>query len=72
MVWGVFGYNGVGELYWAKESVNTDHYLRILQTKLLPAITKLCPDGNYLFQQDNAPCHVSNKAKVWFNSPRRY
>lgn len=66
MVWGVFSYEGVGELYWAKGSINTDHYLRILETNLMPSIEKLHPDGHYIFQQDNAPCHVSKRAKKWF------
>lgn len=68
MVWGCFSYNGVGELFWAKESINTDYYLKIMRSALIPSIKKLHPDGQYIYQQDNAPCHVSHKAKNWFQN----
>lgn len=67
MVWGVFSYNGVGELHWVKGKIDTSHYLRILNQNLFKSIKNLHPDGRYVFQQDNAPVHVSKKAKIWFN-----
>lgn len=61
MVWGVFSYNGIGELHLVNGNVNTAHYIRILNKNLFKSIEKLHPDGQYIFQQDNAPCHVSKK-----------
>lgn len=68
MVWGCFSYSGVGALVWIDRlKVNSAAYCHILDQGLLQSIARLFPDGNYLFQQDNAPCHTSKVTKKWFD-----
>jgi hypothetical protein len=41
-------------------------YREILIRYLNPSITKLYPDGDYTFQQDNDPKHTANSVKAYF------
>ncbi len=45
--------------------VNSNEYIRLLDTELLPWLNKTFPGGNYVFQQDGAPCHTSQKIQEW-------
>jgi inhibitor of nuclear factor kappa-B kinase subunit alpha len=45
--------------------VNTEAYLNLLETELLPWLKKTYPEGNYVFQQDGAPCHTSQRTQEW-------
>jgi transposase-like protein len=45
--------------------VNTDAYLDLLATHVLPWLKKTYPKGNYVFQQDGAPAHTANKTQKW-------
>lgn len=65
MVWGCFSFSGIGRLHWVKDSMNGNVYMDVLENSLFPSIAQLHPDGNYIFQQDNAPCHVSKVVKNW-------
>ena len=44
--------------------MNTEKYLSLLKRNLIDSMTKGDCDA---FQQDNAPCHISNKAKKLFS-----
>ncbi len=48
--------------------VNTEEYLRLLESKLLPWLKKTYPRGNYVFQQDGAPCHTSKRTQEWLGA----
>ncbi len=67
MVWGFI--SKIGKLHICKVdgSVNTNKYINILEEFFLD---KMQEDGlnvgDIIFQQDNASCHVSVKAKNWF------
>ena len=39
--------------------MNTDKYLQTLDDNLWPVITKIFPNSDYIFQDDNATCHKS-------------
>jgi transposase len=45
--------------------VNTEAYIDLLETKMLPWLRKTYPKGNYVFQQDGAPAHTSKKTQQW-------
>jgi transposase len=49
----------------AGAKVNTDMYIDLLSTHLVPWLRKNYPKGNYVFQQDGAPCHTSKKTQAW-------
>ena len=47
--------------------MTSDVYIRILAEKLIPWLKRNFPDGNYLFQQDGAPCHTAKKTQDWLS-----
>jgi transposase len=65
MIWGCFGYKGVGALFFCEQRLNSEEYINVLNTALLPSVDKLCGDEDWFFQQDNAPCHKSRATMNW-------
>ena len=59
MVWGCVGYNGVGRIEVIDGNIDSITYTRILSSCLDDSVKLLRLKKNYLFQQDNAACHVS-------------
>lgn len=71
MVWGCVSAKGCGELAFIEGTMNTDKYLDVMENYLLPSKKKLFGRRKtWLYQQDNAPCHVSRKALAWFEQKR--
>ena len=66
MFWGTFSAKGLGRLIPVEGMMNSDKYKAILETHLLPSMTRDFPDGDGFFQQDNAPCHTSRKMLLFF------
>jgi len=48
-----------------KERINADAYIKMLTTNVLPWIRETFPDGNYVWQQDGAPCHTAKKTQAF-------
>lgn len=68
MVWGCMSAHGVGDLHFIDGTVNAEKYIDILENNLLPSIERLpLPFGEYIFQQDSAPCHTAKKVKNWMS-----
>jgi len=67
MCWfeGCITFDGVGTLTEIEGTMNTTKYLEILGDNVLPVIAKKCPNGGYIFQDDNAPCDASHRAVQW-------
>lgn len=65
MVWGAFAMHGRCELAIMAGRQKTEDYLRIMESHLLPFADENMPI-TWTYQQDNAPIHVSVKAKSWF------
>ena len=68
MVWGCFTWKSLGPLVRAEETINSQKYIDILNTHLVPFMEEL--DGEifeYEFQQDNAPVHTSKLTKTFFD-----
>jgi len=64
MVWGCFCNNKLGPLVLIEGTLNSDRYIELLEEHLLPYLNNLGIE-NHIFQDDNAPCHASNKTKKW-------
>lgn len=58
MVWGCILSQGVGNLFFTDGTVNAAKYQQILANELL-SIQYLQPDGDFIFQQDEASCHIT-------------
>ena len=57
MVWGCFSAAGVGELRRVEGTMSQHSYREMLEEAMLPSAERLFGRGDYIFQQDNAPCH---------------
>jgi hypothetical protein len=69
MTWAAFGWNGKAEIVFLSGSINSEKYQQLLQTSLLP-VGRAIGGRNWIFQQDNAPCHASLSTREWFQSKR--
>ncbi|KAJ4447111.1 hypothetical protein ANN_09111 [Periplaneta americana] len=67
MFWGCFTHEGPGALIPIKGMMNSDKYIHLLKTRIVPQLQKSFPDGRGVFQQDLAPCHTSRKTTEFFN-----
>lgn len=71
MVWGCMTAAGVGRLTCVDGTINAAKYCDILRENMLPSARDHFRRGqNYIFQQDNAPCHTANATKAWFRTNR--
>ena len=70
MFWGCFTFNGTGRLCPVKGMMNSTKYRKVLEKKLVLTMQKFFPDGNGIFQQDNAPCHTSKTCKYFLKSQK--
>jgi transposase len=67
MVWGCIGYNGVGNLEIIDGIMDSIKYIRVLSTNLFKSARLLHLGADFVFQQDNAPCHTSRFTKKFFS-----
>ena len=65
MFWGCVCYNGVGTLTAVEGNMNKDKYLAVLDSQLWQVVAKHCSDAPWIFQDDNAPIHMSTRALEW-------
>lgn len=63
MVWACFGKNGLGPLVVVEGTVNATKYKALLEHNVVPLMENWFPDGDGIFQQDNAPCHKARMIK---------
>lgn len=68
MVWGCMSAAGTGDVYLCEGRMNSIKYSAMLDEVLESSIYKLFDEEEpeYIFQQDNAPCHTSRKMLEWF------
>ena len=64
MVWAAFDWGGKTEIVFTNEKLDSKKYQDLLMTHLLPHAHTL-GGQNWIFQQDNAPCHASKSTKKW-------
>lgn len=65
MFWGCITYNGVGTLTSVEGNMNSNVYIDTLNNNLWPVVAKNFGNGGWIFQEDNAPCHVSRVCNDW-------
>ena len=65
MFWGCISYHGVGTLTPVDGDINTEKYISILDANLWPVVAQHFGNRPWIFQEDNAPCHVSARANEW-------
>jgi hypothetical protein len=46
-------------------NLNSEKYINILDDNLWPVIAQHFSTSPYIFQEDNAPCHVSRRTNQW-------
>ena len=59
MFWSCFSAFGPGALCPVTGMMNSDTYIEVLQTHLIPEMLKVFPNGNGILQQALALCHTS-------------
>jgi transposase len=67
MIWAGFGPKGKTDVCFCQGSMTSKTYQNTLRTTLIPVAEQICGE-NYLFQQDNAPIHVSESTMEFFES----
>lgn len=67
-VWGCFNINGTGMCKTYGGRMNQDTYIGVLENCMIPSRDLLIRDtSEFLYQQDNAPCHKAKKVMKWFD-----
>ena len=67
MMWGCMLWDGVGYACKIDRRMDGDLYSKILEEDLQESLTYFGKDaGDVIFQQDNDPKHVCQKARTWF------
>ncbi|KAI4459369.1 transposable element-related [Holotrichia oblita] len=68
MVWGYMTATGVGVLLLCERRMNSHRYIEVLEEVLEPSALQLFDEDvpDYIFQQDNAPCHKLRAVTSWF------
>jgi hypothetical protein len=49
-----------------EEWLNSGIYIRILENVMRPLVTRVYPNQNFIFQQDNCSVHTSHRGATWF------
>lgn len=62
MIWGCMSHHGFGRIHVVTGMMNSQQYIDVLRSRLIPQAAEWYPD-NWVFQQDNAPCHTSKAVK---------
>lgn len=65
MVWGCITAFGVGFLHKVDGRLNGSAYIDLLGNNLIPTVHQYSMT-DWIFQQDNATCHVAQQVKNWF------
>jgi transposase len=68
-VWGCFTANGPGPILFYKGRLNSAAYVTLISAVLPQLLNDLSADqdGDWYFQQDNAPCHKAANTIRWFD-----
>ena len=46
-------------MHFVDGTMDRHKYSEVILTRMLPQVREWFPDGNYIFMQDNAPCHMA-------------
>ena len=70
MVWSCMTAHGIGRLEIVSGMMNAMKYIDVLENKMLPSARSLFSDNDWIFQDDNAPCHRAKKVHHWYRTHR--
>lgn len=65
MIWGAISWKSIGPIISLHGRINSQDYLGILSNQLHPMVRELFPEGDAIFQDDNAPIHTAKVVKAW-------
>ena len=65
MIWGCFSSKGVGSLKICDGYMNSEKYIDVLNSNLLPSINKDECDDAFYHLDDSAPCHRTKSVNEW-------
>lgn len=69
MLWSCFSYFGPGRSHVVEKNLDSAEYIeKIVQRRIVPQMADWFPNGDGLFQQDNAPAHVSKATMAVFRA----
>ena len=66
MVWAAISQNSLGPIIALHGRINSKDYLNILGDHVHPMVQALFPDGDYIFQDNNAPIYTAHVVKNWY------
>jgi hypothetical protein len=49
-----------------EDRLNSYVYVRILEDVMLPSVSRIFPNFNFIFQQDNCSVHTAHRIAEWF------
>jgi hypothetical protein len=65
MIWGAISWKSAGPIVSLHGRINSQDYLGILSDQVHPMVSELFPEGNAVFQDDNAPIHTAKVVSAW-------
>ena len=65
MIWGAISWKSTGPMISLHGRINSRDYLGILGDQVHPMVQALFPEGDAIFQDDNAPIHTARIVKEW-------
>lgn len=65
-VWAWMCVQGPGVAWRIEGRFNSQTYVRILEDIMLPSVTQLYGNNNFVYQQDNCPVHTAAIIREWF------
>lgn len=63
MIWGCMSHYGFGRLHVVEGTMNSSKYINVLSNRMKPQADAWYNGSQYIFQQDNAPCHTARTVK---------
>ena len=60
--------SGIGRLKLVSGMMNGTKYIDVLENQMLPSARSLFSDDDWIFQDDNAPCHCAKKVQHWYGT----
>jgi hypothetical protein len=65
MFWGCITYNDIGTIIPTNGNMNSVKYIENFDNYLWLVVAKNFGNSAWIFQEDNAPCHVSRQRNAW-------
>lgn len=64
-VWGYMTARGIGLCHRINGRFTGEVYIDILQNVMLPSVSNIFPNRNFIYQQDNCPVHTARRVADW-------